>query len=92
MEAKARLEKELEQMRFQHQVELKKMEIEGYTNRESVKEDRKDKRTEKQASQQSKMINQRKKDLPPTDFESQQQEAQDPMSGMIQKMNQQNML
>lgn len=92
MEIKAKLEKELEQMRFQHQMELKKMEIDGYTNRESVKEDRKDKRTEKQASQQSKMINQRKQDLPPTDFENKEQEAQDPMSGMIQKMNQQNML
>ena len=80
-------------MKFQHMMELKKMEIDGYKNRESSKEDRKDKRTEKQATQQSKMISQRKKDLPPTDFEQTEEVApENPMSGLMQQMNQQNML
>tara|TARA_R110002124_G_scaffold62072_1_gene169914 strand:+ start:3838 stop:6348 length:2511 start_codon:yes stop_codon:yes gene_type:complete len=116
LEVKAKLEKELEQMKFEHAMELKKLEIEGFSSREGEKEDRKDKRTEKQASQQSKMISQRKKDLPPTDFENgqgqepqgqeqglgglempamggqPQQPNQDPMAGMMQQMNQQNML
>ena len=119
LEIKAKLEKELEQMKFQHAMELKKLEIEGFSSRDGQKEDRKDKRTEKQASQQSRMISQRKKDLPPTDFEGEnqqgqpmspmsemppmgqmplmggqmpQQAPQDPMMGMMEKMNQQNVL
>ena len=39
--------------------------------REAEIEDRKDKRTKMQATQQSKMIDQRQNDLLPTDFESQ---------------------
>ena len=38
---------------------------------ETEKEDRKDERTKLQATQQSELINQRKNDLLPTDFESQ---------------------
>lgn len=39
--------------------------------KEKYKEDRKDKRTAKQASQQSKLIQQRKQDLDPIDFDGQ---------------------
>jgi hypothetical protein len=38
--------------------------------KEAEIEDRKDKRTEMQATQQSKLISQRQNDLPPTNFES----------------------
>ena len=38
------------------------------SNKEKYKEDRKDSRTDKQATQQSRLISQRKKDLPPVDF------------------------
>jgi hypothetical protein len=38
--------------------------------REEYKEDRKDKRTKIQASQQSELIDQRKNNKPPKDFES----------------------
>ncbi len=40
-------------------------------SKEMFREDRKDKRTEKQASQQSKMIQQRQQDLDPIDFDGQ---------------------
>jgi hypothetical protein len=40
-------------------------------DRESMKEDRKDKRTAKQATQQSKLIQQRQQDLDPIDFDGQ---------------------
>ena len=40
-------------------------------NKEKYKEDRKDKRTAKQASQQSKLIQQRQQDLDPIDFDGQ---------------------
>ena len=46
------------------------METEGLSEREKTKEDRKDKRTKIQASQQSQMINQRNLGGPPKDFET----------------------
>jgi len=39
--------------------------------KEAYKEDRKDKRTAKQATQQSKLIQQRQQDLDPIDFDGQ---------------------
>ena len=48
-------------------------------SKETQKEDRKDERTKIQASQQSKMIEQRNRDLPPTNFES---KGNDVLGGM----------
>jgi len=44
--------------------------MEVINQRDAYKEDRKDKRTKIQASQQSELINQRKTSAPPKDFES----------------------
>ena len=59
-------------MEMQHKfnMELKGLESEVLKDREKYKEDRKDKRTDLQATQQSQLISQRKKDLPPQKFES----------------------
>jgi len=38
------------------------------------------------------MIAQRKQDLPPTNFEEQEEEAQDPMANLLQNMDQKNIL
>ena len=46
------------------------MELKVLKNKETEKEDRKDERTKIQASQQSELIDQRKKDKPPKNFES----------------------
>jgi len=62
--------KELMQLEFQYNLQLKQMETSGVRGREKEKEDRKDKRTKIQASQQSELIDQRKKDKPPKNFES----------------------
>jgi hypothetical protein len=51
-------------------MKLKEMEIESLKSKESNKEDRKDERTRIQASQQSELIDQRKNNKPPKDFES----------------------
>jgi hypothetical protein len=48
---------------------LKKLETQGLFDREAEREDRKDKRTKIQASQQSEMIDQRLKNKPPKNFE-----------------------
>jgi hypothetical protein len=62
--------KQLMELEFQYNMKLKNMEVEGYKTRESQKEDRKDERTRLQATQQSELIDQRKTDKPPKNFES----------------------
>ena len=51
--------------------QIKQGEVNAQLDKERYKEDRKDKRTAKQASQQSKLIQQRKQDLDPIDFDGQ---------------------
>ena len=62
--------KELMELEFQYNVKLKSMEVEAMKSKENSMEDRKDKRTKIQGTQQSEMIAQRQQDLPPKDFES----------------------
>jgi len=64
------MKKELMELEFQYNMQLKNMEVEGIKNREKEKEDRKDERTKIQATQQSEMIDQRKSGKPPKNFES----------------------
>jgi len=62
--------KELMQLEFQMNMQLKQMEVEAAKGKEKQKEDRKDERTRIQASQQSELIDQRKSEKPPKNFES----------------------
>jgi hypothetical protein len=62
--------KELMQLEFQMNMQLKNMEVEGQKSREKEKEDRKDERTRIQATQQSELIDQRNSGKPPKTFES----------------------
>jgi hypothetical protein len=55
---------------FNMQMRLAGMEAEVVKGKEKNKEDAKDKRVDKQSTQQSKMIEQRKNNLPPVNFES----------------------
>jgi hypothetical protein len=55
---------------FQYDMQLKQMEMQVANQKETFKEDRKDKRTKIQATQQSEMISQRKNDGLPIDFEN----------------------
>jgi hypothetical protein len=72
-----RMEKEFELkaqlIQMQGGIELQnKNEQRGFElSKEQIREDRKDKRTEKQATQQSALIKQRKQDLDPIDFDGQ---------------------
>jgi hypothetical protein len=70
MKQEAALKLELMQREFEMQMQLKQTEMSILTQRDKQKEDAKDNRTKIQATQQSKMIEQRKKDLPSMDFES----------------------
>jgi len=64
------LKKELMEYEFQLNMQLRQMEAQTLKGRDDQKEDRKDKRTKLQASQQSELIDQRKNNKPPKDFES----------------------
>jgi hypothetical protein len=76
MEQEAVIKKQLMAEEFQYQLQLAQMESQGKQKKEAEIEDRKDKRTKIQATQQSKMIAQRQSDLLPTDFEQQGMEQQ----------------
>jgi len=62
--------KELMQLEFQMNMQLKDVEVNGKKTGEKEKEDRKDERTKIQATQQSEMIEQRNSGKPPKNFES----------------------
>jgi hypothetical protein len=62
--------KQLMQLEFEMNMQLKQMEAENIKSKEKEKEDRKDERTKIQATQQSEMIDQRNNRKPPKNFES----------------------
>jgi hypothetical protein len=62
--------KELMALEFEYNMQLKGIEVEGIKTKEKEKEDRKDERTRIQATQQSKLIEQRQTGLPAKNFES----------------------
>ncbi len=70
MQQEVEAKKELMALEFQYNMQLKGIEVEGQKQKESQKEDRKDERTKLQATQQSELIDQRKNDSPPKNFES----------------------
>jgi len=70
MQTEALIKKELMQLEFQYNMQLAQAKIGQDKEKEQFIEDRKDKRTKLQATQQSELINQRQNDLLPTNFEA----------------------
>jgi hypothetical protein len=68
------------EMQLQHEfdLELKRMEVNSIRTKEQYIEDRKDKRTKMEGTQQSKMIEQRQLNLMPTDFEKESPDQMPP--------------
>ncbi len=64
------LKKQLMKIEFDYNMQLKTMESRGMSDRENRREDRKDKRTKIQATQQSELIDQRNSGGTPKNFES----------------------
>ena len=71
LQQEALLKKELMELEFRFNMQLKNIEVEGARSKEKEKEDRKDERTRIQASKQSELIDQRNNQKPPKNFESQ---------------------
>jgi hypothetical protein len=72
MQTENELRKELMAEQFGYDMQLKEMDMQAVKQKEKDIEDRKDERVRIQGTQQSKMIDQRKNGLLPTDFESNQ--------------------
>jgi len=70
MKAEAELKEYLMSVEFNYQMQLKGVETDLIEKREQKKEDAKDKRVSIQSTQQSKLIEQRQNNLPPVNFES----------------------
>ena len=70
MSAEVKAKKELMELEFQYNMQLKGLEIDKNKAKEKEMEDRKDQRTRIQGTQQSEMIEQRKNDSPAKNFES----------------------
>ena len=70
LEQEAAIKKGLMEHEFNLNTQLKKMEKDTVNNKDKMKEDRKDERTRIQATQQSQLIDQRKGDKAPKNFES----------------------
>ena len=71
MQIQAQLDQQKMQMQHQFDMQLKQLEVQGQSQKEQQKEDRKDKRIKMEGTQQSEMISQRKNDGLPIDFENQ---------------------
>jgi len=70
MEQEALIKKQLMAEEFQYQLRLAELNMQAQRNKEAEIEDRKDKRVKIQGTQQSELIDQRKNDLLPKNFES----------------------
>lgn len=70
MEKEAEMKSYLMREEFQYSMQLHGVEVGTLTQREQMKEDAKAKRISQQNTEQSKLINQRKNNLPPMNFES----------------------
>jgi len=70
LQAEGEMKKTLMEQEFMYNMQLRKIESDNLKTREKQKEDRKDERTKIQATQQSELIDQRKKDKAPKNFES----------------------
>ena len=70
MEMEAQIKQQLMQQEFQYNMQLAQAQGQAKKQEETFKEDRKDERTKIQATQQSELIDQRKNDLLPKNFES----------------------
>lgn len=70
LKTEAQLKAQLMAEEFNYQMQLKGIEVEGLQKRENEREKSKDNRISQQSTQTSKMIEQKKRDLPAINFES----------------------
>jgi hypothetical protein len=77
MQMESEIKKQMMELQYTYDMQLATIKVQQEKAREEFIEDRKDRRTRLQGTQQSEMISQRKNDLPPKDFEQQDIGIQD---------------
>jgi len=77
MQMESEIKKQMMELQYTYDMQLATIKVQQERAREEFIEDRKDRRTRLQGTQQSEMISQRKNDLPPKDFEQQDIGIQD---------------
>ena len=83
MQTEAEIKKQLMETQFQYDMQLAQIKMQTIDKNLQAAEDRKDARTKIQATQQSELIDQRKNNSLPKDFENQSSEFSGDLSGMF---------
>jgi transposase len=83
MQMEAEIKKQLLQMKFQFDMQLAQLKEQVVNKNLQEVEDRKDNRTKIQASQQSELIDQRKNNTMPKDFETSDQNMMSDFNAML---------
>jgi len=83
MQTEAEIKKQLMETQFQYDMQLAQIKMQTIDKNLQAAEDRKDARTKIQATQQSELIDQRKNNSLPKDFENQGSEFSGDLSGML---------
>jgi hypothetical protein len=83
LQAEGEIKKQLLAEEFNYNMQLAQLKVQAETNKFSQLEDRKDERTKIQASQQSELIDQRKNDSLPKDFQANASNLMDDLGGML---------
>jgi hypothetical protein len=77
LQMQAEIKKQEMELQYTYDMQLATIRVQQEKAREEFIEDRKDRRTRLQGTQQSEMISQRKNDLPPKNFEQEEIGIQD---------------
>jgi hypothetical protein len=84
LQTEAQIKKQLMAEQFNYDMQLAQLKVQADTNKFNQLEDRKDERTKIQASQQSELIDQRKNDSLPKDFQNNAENLMNDLGGMLQ--------
>ena len=83
MQTEAEIKKQLMELQYQYDMQLAQIKAQTIDKNLQAAEDRKDARTKIQATQQSELIDQRKNNSLPKDFETQDDGFNGDLSGML---------
>jgi hypothetical protein len=84
LQTEAQIKKQLMSEQFNYDMQLAQLKVQAETNKFNQLEDRKDERTKIQATQQSELIDQRKNDSLPKDFQNNAENLMNDLGGMLQ--------
>ena len=84
LQTEGQIKKQLMAEQFNYDMQLAQLKVQADTNKFNQLEDRKDERTKIQATQQSELIDQRKNDSLPKDFQNSAENLMNDLGGMLQ--------